>query len=160
MHHFVLSPKSVLLWLYAKRRVFPNIRRIIYFTQDNQENEKIRKMDFAVSFQANSSLMKNWNRKFGCNALFSFLSPLPVWKFLPNDWLNFSLVHKKNARYFLQDPPKLNAKSCLKLFLFFHFNRLWNFHPFIIYAFTLKWAEEKTVIFKLFITLQQFLVEE
>ena len=74
MHHFVLSPKSVLLWLYAKRRVFPNIRRIIYFTQDNQENEKIRKMDFAVSFQANSSLMKNWNRKFGCNALFSFLT--------------------------------------------------------------------------------------
>ena len=119
MHHFVLSPKSVLLWLYAKRRVFPNIRRIIYFTQDNQENEKIRKMDYAVSFQANSSLMKNWNRKFGCNALFSFLSPLPVWKFLPNDWLNFSLVHKKNARYFLQDPPKLNAKSCLKLFCFF-----------------------------------------
>ena len=121
MHHFVLSPTSVLLWLYAKRRVFPNIRRIIYFTQDNQENEKIRKMDFAVSFQANSSLMKNWNRKFGWMHYSHFFPLLPVWKFLPNDWLNFSLVHKKNARYFLQDPPKLNAKSCLKLFFFCFF---------------------------------------
>ena len=139
MHHFVLSPKSVLLWLYAKRRVFPNIRRIIYFTQDNQENEKIRKMDFAVSFQANSSLIKNWNRKFGCDALFSFLPP-PCLK-ISTKWLvEFFFGAQEKCPLFPSRPAKVKCEIMLRAFLFFHFNRLWNFHPFIIYAFTLKWA--------------------
>ena len=74
--------------------------------------------------------------------------------------VEFFFGAQEKCPLFPSRPAKVKCEIMLKAFLFFHFNRLWNFHPFIIYAFTLKWAEEKTVIFKLFITLQQFLVEE